>query len=233
MIISHKHKFIFIKTPKTAGTSLEIALSEYCGNEDIITPISPRDERVRVEKGFKSARNYYLSFSKYKKIDFARLVLQGKRAAFYNHMGAEEISKLVDPEIWSGYYKFCFERNPWDKFISWYAWNNRNNEFHSMNEFIEKGMATKIKGFDLYTIGGVLAVDDVFKYEEMESSLEKISEKIGLDKKIKMPDFVAKGNFRKDKKHYSEVLDERASNLIDVFAAREIKLLGYKKAGPK
>ena len=37
MIISHKHKFIFFKTRKTAGTSLQIALSEFCGSDDIIT----------------------------------------------------------------------------------------------------------------------------------------------------------------------------------------------------
>jgi hypothetical protein len=38
MIISHKHKFIFFKTKKTAGTSIEIALSKYRGPDDVITP---------------------------------------------------------------------------------------------------------------------------------------------------------------------------------------------------
>ena len=47
MIISHKYKFIFLKTKKTAGTSIEISLSRYCGNNDIITPISIRDEAIR------------------------------------------------------------------------------------------------------------------------------------------------------------------------------------------
>src|SRR5437762_6689028 len=41
MIISHKHKFIFIKTVKTAGTSLEVFLSQHCGPDDVLTPFAP------------------------------------------------------------------------------------------------------------------------------------------------------------------------------------------------
>jgi len=38
MIISHKYKFIFIKTRKTAGTTIEYNLSKYLGKNDIICP---------------------------------------------------------------------------------------------------------------------------------------------------------------------------------------------------
>src|SRR6266852_6489903 len=41
MIISHKYKLIFIKTVKTAGTSIEVFLSKQCGPMDIVTPIAP------------------------------------------------------------------------------------------------------------------------------------------------------------------------------------------------
>ncbi len=40
MLLSHKYKFIFIKTKKVGGTSVEIALSKYLGEDDIITPCS-------------------------------------------------------------------------------------------------------------------------------------------------------------------------------------------------
>ena len=44
MIISHKHKFIFLKTRKTAGTSVQIALSGICDQDlDIITGSNIKD----------------------------------------------------------------------------------------------------------------------------------------------------------------------------------------------
>ena len=42
MIVSHKHKFIFIKTMKTAGTSIEAFLASYCEGRDIVTFLVPR-----------------------------------------------------------------------------------------------------------------------------------------------------------------------------------------------
>jgi len=49
MIILHIHKFIFIKTRKTAGTSIEIFLSQFCGKDDILTPIG-EGESLRKEQ---------------------------------------------------------------------------------------------------------------------------------------------------------------------------------------
>src|SRR4030095_6484076 len=44
MILSHKHRFIFIKTAKTAGTSIEVFLSKHCGPDDVVTPVAPAVE---------------------------------------------------------------------------------------------------------------------------------------------------------------------------------------------
>ena len=39
MLISHKYKFIFIKTMKTAGSSVEIELGKIMGDDDVVTPL--------------------------------------------------------------------------------------------------------------------------------------------------------------------------------------------------
>ena len=56
MIVSHSHRFIFIKTRKVAGTSVELFLSQFCGEEDIVTTLGP-DEKLREGMG---ARNYWV-----------------------------------------------------------------------------------------------------------------------------------------------------------------------------
>ena len=58
MILSHEHKFIFLGTKKTAGTSIELALSELCGPDDVITPLTREDEARRA--GRRGAQNWRL-----------------------------------------------------------------------------------------------------------------------------------------------------------------------------
>ncbi|MER7477408.1 hypothetical protein ABTX60_07095 [Streptomyces sp. NPDC126510] len=47
----HNAGLIFVRTRKTAGTSVEIALSRHAGQRDIITSKSPRDEALRATEG--------------------------------------------------------------------------------------------------------------------------------------------------------------------------------------
>lgn len=37
MILSHEHRFVFIKNQKVAGTSIELFLAQHCGPDDVIT----------------------------------------------------------------------------------------------------------------------------------------------------------------------------------------------------
>jgi len=227
MIISHKHKFVFLKTEKTAGTTLEILLSTICGKNDIITPVSGEDEDLRQQQGGLSARNYYMPYSCYTKRDWYNLLCLRKKKKFYNHITAREVKSCIGDEIWNSYFKFCFERNPWDKAISQYFYRKGDERYNRIYDYIQSGELSKIKGYDMYSINGLVAVDKIYKMEKLEDALKDISVQLNLEKQLKLPEFKAKGNYRKEKKSYKELLSLKEKELIEIMFAREIRLLNY------
>jgi hypothetical protein len=155
VIISHKYKFIFLKTRKTAGTSIEIALSRFCGDKDIITPISPEDENTRKGLGYRGPQNCNVPFGGYSLRDWVRLITRRRRRRYYNHISAGILRELIDREIWDSYFKFCFERNPWDKALSLYYWRIRNKEPKpSFGEFLKRVDKSHVSNFNIYAING-------------------------------------------------------------------------------
>lgn len=227
MIINHSHKFIFIKTQKTASTSIEIALSGLCSKHDVITPISVNDESVRQELGYLSPINYKLPFHLYSKRDIVEFLITGKRKAYYNHMSCSEIKSFIGDKIYNDYYKFCFERNPYDKAISLFYHQGGFKKWDTIEQFIKDGELNIIKGFDQYTINKTIAVDDIFEFENIPEAFIKISDKLNLKENLKLPEVKLKSQFRKDKRPYREVLSEKEKSLIDGIWAREKHLMGY------
>ena len=111
VIISHTFKYIFIKNKKVAGTSVEVYLNKYRGDNDIFTPISPKVQGHVAQnyRGLYKPFNY-LKYKKYSPQAFKRLFID--RLKFWNHISASQIRERIDEEIWEDYYKFCIERNP-------------------------------------------------------------------------------------------------------------------------
>ncbi|MBU2885817.1 sulfotransferase family protein [Gilvimarinus agarilyticus] len=182
MIISHKHKFIFIKTRKTAGTSLEIALSKYCGSRDIITPLSEEDEEIRISRHGVRAQNHAKPIAKFNLSKVRHLMKHGMRETFISHSSAMDIKNEVTSEVWENYYKFSFERNPFDLVVSLFKYHVKAGltGFTNINDFVETS-CYRYSNFDLYSINNKVVVDDVFLYEKMEESLTFLSGKLGVD----------------------------------------------------
>lgn len=227
MIISHKHKFIFIKTQKTAGTSIEIALSDLCGPFDIITPISEKDELKRLELTGMQAQNYKIPLKKYSIRDHFRLILKGKRLEYFNHMNAEAIKKFIGTEVWDSYFKFTFERNPYDKIVSLYYYSTLAEQL-TLTEFIQQKMFVNLRGFDQYSIDGDLVVDKIYRFEDLEESLSMLSKELRLDEAIKIPKYRAKGGYRKMNQNYKEILSKEDKGVLDNYFFREIEIMNYK-----
>ena len=226
MIISHKHKFIFIKCRKTAGTSIELSLSKICGPKDIITPFNSEDEKKRLDLGIRGAQNYLAAKSEKShnsKWDFFKETKPVKK--FYNHISASELAELV-PEIWENYFKFTVERNPFDKVVSYYFWRGGHEKYATVSDFILAGGIDAMKSYDLYAINKFSAVDKIYRYEDFEFFEKDLSAQLQLSEPFQMIGYKAKSRHRKVR-NYRDVLDEKAVELIKLAFAREIELLGY------
>lgn len=234
MIISHKHKFIFLKTRKTAGTSIEIALSRFCGEEDIITPIAPQDEALRKNLPYRGPQNLHIPLEEYTLEERARLERlfvrkksgERKEIRYRNHVSAEQVRALIGRAVWDEYFKFCFERNPWDKAISLYFWRTRGHEPRpTLMEFLRSKNARGLSNFGIYSIDEEPAVDHVGMYEDLDSELERLA------KLLKLPGWIelagAKGLVREDRQHYRDVIGHEERDVIAQVCAREIAYFGY------
>lgn len=227
MIISHDHQFIFIKTHKTAGTSIEIALSSICGENDIITPISPKDENQKISLGYKSAQNYRIVFSQYTLSDWIRFLFKNKRKEFHRHMAAKEIKKRVSRKIWKNYFKFTIERNPYDRVVSLYYWRNRNQKYTSLHHFLTSGGFVRFRTLEMYTKNNKILVDKIYKFEELNEMMADITKKLNLEMPLMLSSYQAKSNTRKIA-NYKEVIDEKSKAWIDKKFKKEIELFNYR-----
>jgi len=228
LILSHRHRFIFVKTNKTAGTSVEIALSRHCGPADVITPVSPEDEALRRELGCPGPQNC-LPAPRWRSLpEWARTWLRTRRPPhFYNHISAREIRALVPPAVWHGYFKFCVERNPWDRVVSSYYWKTRDGRDRSIEQFLAQGrhLGLKRKGSGLYTIDGRVAVDRVCRFERLAEDLETIRSRLGIPEPLELPR--AKSSHRPESRHYRDLLSADERDLVARDFAFEIETFGY------
>ena len=223
MIISHKLKVIFIKTKKVAGTSFEIALSKYCGDRDILTPISADDEQLRKDMGYICAQNYKKLHQPHNEVKFSNLFTNDiKEETFYNHMDALSIKKLIPSDIWDNYLKVSIVRDPCEVVLSRYFYDHAYNKdlvqqlplsYMPSNDGqpvkLPKGVVSfkdfvyncsddiLSENFNITHIHGINAIDYMIKYENLQQDISL------LEKKINTPGLYqtftrmnAKGNVR-------------------------------------
>jgi hypothetical protein len=222
VILSHRHRFLFIKTTKTAGTSVEISMSRYCGPRDVITPISPEDEALRASLGI-GPQNHLRGRMDYSLRDLYRWIRYAAKPSpllFYNHMPASDIRRIVGRRVWDSYFKFAFTRDPFEQFLSQFHWDRRTEDIDVQLSHVDPG-----RNFSLYTIDGKVAVDFVGRYENLEGDLRTALGKVGIEFDGWLPR--AKAGVRKDRRPAGEVLTREQIRRIAERAKGEMDLFGY------
>lgn len=227
MILSHKHRFIFIKTHKTAGTSIEVHLSAHCGPADVVTPIHPPapGHQPRNHRGWFNPGPELLIHRSWQ--DVARSIKHFLLAErFYNHMPAWLVQRRVSPEVWQGYFKFCVERNPWDKTLSYYHMaRHRSGGRLSLDQYLHQGPLPV--EHTMYTDrAGRLLVDRVLRYERLDEELAEVFQMLDVPFSGQLG-VRAKGDYRADRRSYREIFTPDQRDLVARAFAKEIEMFGY------
>jgi len=181
---------------------VEIALARICDSKDVVTPYENTVFEGHV------ARNY---------------------GDFKQHSSTRQIKKTVTPEIWKSYFKFAFERNPFEKMVSMYWFRIGEGSFKgSFKDFCiycKENPKKFPKGFQIYTIDNKIAVDFVGRYETLNKDFQYICKKLNIPFEGDLPKI--RDQYRKDRKHYSEYYDDECKRIVEEHFSKEISYFKY------
>ncbi|MEU8550969.1 hypothetical protein AB0C81_29000 [Streptomyces roseoverticillatus] len=223
MIVLHDAGLIFVRTRKTAGTSVEIALSRHAGVFDIITSLSPRDEALRAREGGLLPQRHLRDGLTPSHAPVSPGPGPGVR--FYNHMPATEIRDKVGADIWDRYRSVCLERSPYEKAVSLYFHRHRTPPRPSVEAFVDSGEFRDAINWPLYTgPDGHVMVDVIIRHEHLQDGLDDLCRCLGLPA-LSLPR--AKAHFRPPGAGYRDVLTPRARRAVEEAYAAEFDHHGY------
>lgn len=107
---------------------------------------------------------------------------------FFNHMAARQVRAILGEDRWRSYFTFCFERDPWDKVISWYHFEAGRSPtplppFASW--LAREGL--RLSDWSLYADDDGPIVDFVGQFSRLEQDLGVVAERLGLPAFTRLP----------------------------------------------
>jgi len=105
MIVSHKHRFIFVRTRKVASSSLELCLSKILDESDFATHQSDRDHLLGIEYPKLDTR-IFRGFDKF-----------GRPLLMNGHSPLNAAYRMFGRRV-QDYLVISADRNPWDRAVS-------------------------------------------------------------------------------------------------------------------
>jgi hypothetical protein len=230
MIISHKHKFIFLKTRRTGSTSLELFIFPYCGAADVVTKLSTSS--ITRSTGHRAQNQIRSAFRLDPRPAINRFwPLKGSKAIdFHDHIAAADVRAYVGEKVWHSYFKFSFDRNIYDRQVSWFHHKTRTpslaRRWPDFDSFLKGSPDAVMDNYQIYTIGGELAVDYIGRYETLPDDLTCIMRTLGLSMSS-MP-LARKSPGRTAGTSYREFYTPETRALVEQWYPGERRLFGHE-----
>ncbi|HEY0178958.1 MAG TPA: sulfotransferase family 2 domain-containing protein [Dokdonella sp.] len=206
MIISHRHRFIFFAVPKTGTHAVREALRQQLGPDDL------EQAGLFVKK---------------------RLPFREFDAIPHGHLTAQQIRPVLGADVFDGYFKFAFVRNPFDRFVSYCAFMSRGTDhFQRAPTAFMKHVLKEMRPAHhvlfwpqhtfLVDADGRLALDYVARTESMQDSYDEICRRLGLPRQV-----LRKVN-ASDHAPYATYYDDELVALVGEIYRQDLTLFGYR-----
>lgn len=216
MLISHRKKFIYTKTVKTAGTSVESYFEKYCMPEG--------------EWQFADKRNQYVGVS-------GIIGARGpdiKGSEWYNHMSAADIRSKIGAHVWDSYFKFCVVRNPFDKLVSMFFFRKEKGtlEVEDKGETVDCFRAWISKGVPVpdrrqYLDKGEICMNYFIRYENLANDIKSVCDHLGLPfESYNIP--TLKSGIRDQSIEIHDFYSEEIVQMVSKAYEFELKEFGYR-----
>lgn len=204
MIISDQKQFIFVHIPKTAGSSIQSALSVYAMEK-------PNSKTSRLLRHFNLPNDY-------------------QRFRFTLHSTLRDVQKKMPDHTFQQYKKVAFVRNPWDRMVSSFAYKihgtsektrTRDDDFETFlhNEFKRK----KRQQIEyLQNADGKLDCDFIGRFESLSEDYLTLGEVLNIE----LPTLPTL-NKSKDRSDYRNYYNDTTKKLIQEYYQEDIEMFGY------
>lgn len=214
MIVSHKYRFIFLRTEKTASTSLMTALHSLLDENDL---------RANMRRP---------AWAKFSPIHHGALKRHFPQwFGLHTHATARQVRDAVGRKIFHSYYKFAVERNPWDRQVSLYAhreWKKGRAadrfEQDMRSRFYRNTEYVRLNNWSIYAIGQDIVADRVIRYERLAEEIGELVTMLGIPNPVDMPRL---REYTTERPHYSTYYSDYTRDLIAGWYAKEIEGLNY------
>ena len=216
MIVSHSHKFIFFRVPKSGSSSIK--LTPYF--KQLALPNNGKFAFRHDGKVSEEERNF---FSELKK-DNSGLIMEP------NHTESQACSLVLGKEVCEDYFKFAFVRNPWDRVVSRYFWGVKVNESQMMKEMNSQTFSDYVKNIELDGFASFICsqyqftegCDFIGRTEILQEYFDEVCKIVGVPKQNLIKRNVSSHS------HYTEYYDDETREIIAQKYAKDIEYFGYK-----
>jgi hypothetical protein len=231
MIVSYSRNFIFIKTKKTAGSTVEAVLALGCGPGDIITQDDaykhPGSEDTWDLEELHKIRRQARHEREARRAAGEEVLGRRLRGEFYSHMPASDIRERLDPAFWAAAYKITVERHPYEKAVSQAFFRAGKKEGHALRKYVDRVVRKGgYAGHPKWMIDGKVAVDAFIRQENLKADLDRIGAQFGIAVPDELPRL--KSRSRRDRRPAHEILSAEQKLVVQDVCRPEFEILGYE-----